>query len=1060
MMKEDTTYCRLREERTFLSKEKEKRDSSPSSLPSFSLSDLTIFTSYASSPSLFSPASFSLPLSSSKCSSFSLPLHPRTQIFLTRILTELPQLKLHVSSVISSSLSSSCHPGKSSRDHLSSSSSFSCSSSSSQYPSLSFHAVRSVQEKERCVLGEGDESRERRGTSFRDVPKTSSYTLEEREEKVFITAERRANRHEEKEEEKKKVKSHGDILSAVLIKIPDGLEEAIAKQRNLTKRHTRDSEESSSSSTREEREREQEKGKEKEDERVTRLHVYGGFSLRVYIHLETLLSTVGITTPWHEEREEEEEKEKKKDEEREKASSSSILDSFFSHLFLDFSLEVYSDYPFTSPSIFFHRILYREDTEHLPKGELSSSAFLPLSEKIRNLALSEIAAEDKQRRDLSAGFLRELATPSSSSRIFLSFLDQVIRHLEETLSRFSFSFPENESLTHQVLGEEWTPSLSLVLLVRRLCSFITLVYIQLSRDGAFHEKITTSSQDEEKDLPHPVHEKNTRTEKKEKEEKEEEDERSSKGMDERRRQENGICSLTQESSAPFDHAHHHKPWRDSHLQENFSSDSSSSFSSSSPPYPSSSCLSCTSSPCLSFRERRRRRCPMICRLVRSSWRMRGACILFVWLAGVLLRASVGLYPYSGEGEIKTGYGDFEAQRHWMEIAFNLPISTWYTYGTCHHDDFHDDQPRHSHSVHHTNHTDSSSSSPYSSSSLSSSSSVAVSRHPKVVWWPLDYPPLSAFLAQFFSFFSFLSYPPSVLFWTWRLPPEEIKGKDISEGGIDIKKLTNGTSGNLVSSSSSSSPSYPSSSSSHLTSSSLSSLSPSFPASSSSSSSSSFSWLAEGLHYSSSSRGVEDSFFRVFMRWSVIACDLLLFFSLLFFFSSPRTLSEKREMKRKTERHPSTSRTFVSLHKEAFSVSSFFLGEERPPKERTDGQQQQEEERREFQSRGLDQRRSAESEEKEKKESPWKEEETDDERIGAKEKEKERRDTLFPSSSSFFSCGCPPEAKAILLPLILCFFSPPLLLVDHLHFQYNNVALSLVITAAAFILRHRDYLASI
>lgn len=660
MMGEETIYCRrLREERTFLSNDQEEQDSSSSSP---SPSHLSIFTSYASSPSLFSPPScFSLPLSSTRVPSFSLPLHPRTQIFLTRVLTELPQLKLHVSSVSSSSSSlspsTSCLPETSSPDRLSCLST-SFSYSSPQSPSKSSHAVRYDEEKERGVLGGREELRERR-----DLSKTSPYTIEE---KVSITPEKRANRYgeeeKEKEEEKKKkkVKLPGDVLSAVVIKIPEGLEEAILRQRDLTERQNGENEESSSS-TREEREKEQEKGKQKEDERVTRIHVYGGFSLRVYIHLQTLLSTVGITTPWHEDREEGEEEEfKKNDEEREQAtrtspslssSSSSILHSFFSHLFLDFSLEIYSDYPFTSPYIFFHRILYREDEEYLSNGGTSSCAFLPLSEKIKNVAFIEIAAEDKQRNDSSSVFLRELASPSS--RIFLSFLDQVIRRLEERLTSFSLSCSDNESLTHQVLGEEWTPSLSLVLLLRRLCSFVTLVYIQLNRDGAFHEKITTSPQDEEKDSPHPVHGgKNTWIEKKEGEkEGEGEDERSSKRSEaRRRRQENGVSNLTQESNVPVIHAHHCKPWRNSHRQKEYFSPSSSS-----PPYPSSyCCLSPTSSPYLSSRESRRRCSPMICRLVRSSWRMRGACILLVWLAGVLLRASVGLYPYSGEGEIETG----------------------------------------------------------------------------------------------------------------------------------------------------------------------------------------------------------------------------------------------------------------------------------------------------------------------------------------------------------------------------------------------------------------------
>ncbi|RDW86299.1 dolichyl-P-Glc:Man(9)GlcNAc(2)-PP-dolichol alpha-1,3-glucosyltransferase ALG6 [Aspergillus mulundensis] len=44
----------------------------------------------------------------------------------------------------------------------------------------------------------------------------------------------------------------------------------------------------------------------------------------------------------------------------------------------------------------------------------------------------------------------------------------------------------------------------------------------------------------------------------------------------------------------------------------------------------------------------------------------------------LFRWAVSLWGYSG---CKTPpmYGDFEAQRHWMEITTNLPLSKWYTY---------------------------------------------------------------------------------------------------------------------------------------------------------------------------------------------------------------------------------------------------------------------------------------------------------------------------------------------------------------------------------------------
>jgi alpha-1,3-glucosyltransferase len=56
--------------------------------------------------------------------------------------------------------------------------------------------------------------------------------------------------------------------------------------------------------------------------------------------------------------------------------------------------------------------------------------------------------------------------------------------------------------------------------------------------------------------------------------------------------------------------------------------------------------------------------------------------VFFLLAGaaLLVRHLVSLHPHSGEG-IPPMYGDFEAQRHWMEITLNLPIGQWYVNGT-------------------------------------------------------------------------------------------------------------------------------------------------------------------------------------------------------------------------------------------------------------------------------------------------------------------------------------------------------------------------------------------
>ena len=48
--------------------------------------------------------------------------------------------------------------------------------------------------------------------------------------------------------------------------------------------------------------------------------------------------------------------------------------------------------------------------------------------------------------------------------------------------------------------------------------------------------------------------------------------------------------------------------------------------------------------------------------------------LLVALA-LALRVSVGLGPYSGAGD-PPKFGDYEAQRHWMELAIHLEPSEW------------------------------------------------------------------------------------------------------------------------------------------------------------------------------------------------------------------------------------------------------------------------------------------------------------------------------------------------------------------------------------------------
>ena len=43
---------------------------------------------------------------------------------------------------------------------------------------------------------------------------------------------------------------------------------------------------------------------------------------------------------------------------------------------------------------------------------------------------------------------------------------------------------------------------------------------------------------------------------------------------------------------------------------------------------------------------------------------------------VLARLLVGLHPHSGEGRPPM-FGDYEAQRHWMEVTLGLPLAEWY-----------------------------------------------------------------------------------------------------------------------------------------------------------------------------------------------------------------------------------------------------------------------------------------------------------------------------------------------------------------------------------------------
>ena len=60
-----------------------------------------------------------------------------------------------------------------------------------------------------------------------------------------------------------------------------------------------------------------------------------------------------------------------------------------------------------------------------------------------------------------------------------------------------------------------------------------------------------------------------------------------------------------------------------------------------------------------------------------------APVLLVFVLLILLRILVSLHHHSGEsnhhGKAGAYGGDYEAQRHWMEVTYHLPLRQWYTY---------------------------------------------------------------------------------------------------------------------------------------------------------------------------------------------------------------------------------------------------------------------------------------------------------------------------------------------------------------------------------------------
>ena len=61
-------------------------------------------------------------------------------------------------------------------------------------------------------------------------------------------------------------------------------------------------------------------------------------------------------------------------------------------------------------------------------------------------------------------------------------------------------------------------------------------------------------------------------------------------------------------------------------------------------------------------------------------RSSSSLVVFAVFSSLLIRYIVSRWPHSGQASPPM-YGDYEAQRHWMEITVNLPPTQWYVNST-------------------------------------------------------------------------------------------------------------------------------------------------------------------------------------------------------------------------------------------------------------------------------------------------------------------------------------------------------------------------------------------